>query len=251
MADFGKISSAEMRLLVESCRRNNMDAKDTHKFITTAWGNNSITLRSVYRLMEEFSSGKRNSFEDAERSGRPKSATTEGNAKIILNLILEFPHSTIDELQDASELSHGAVQRIVKEELRMEKKLSRWMPHFLNDDQKESRVTEAQNILNFLNKRNAKKKLIIIDEKWFFHRTVGTKQSNAVWISKTASASEIPTVCRMLQHEKKTMLLLAVTFTGSFCVQLLPQGIAINSELYLAFLKHVHHNFSRHVTPLD
>lgn len=204
MAEITEIKASDVRLLVESCRRNSMNAVDTHKFVTTAWGNECISLRSVYRLMSELESGKRDSFEDSGRAGRPKSVATADNIEIIRSLLEQYPHSSIDDLQDATELSHGAVQRIVSEELRMKKILSRWIPHFLSDDNKLSRVTEGQHIANYIRRhRDVQQRLVFIDEKWLFHRTIGTKQSNSVWQSADAAVNA-PTMCRRMQHDKKT-----------------------------------------------
>ncbi len=53
-----------------------MSAPDEAAFITTTWGENVISVSHVYRLYREFRDG-RDSFEDADRDGRPCSCSSD------------------------------------------------------------------------------------------------------------------------------------------------------------------------------
>jgi transposase len=242
-------SQQNIRFLIETCRRNNMPVPECHQFICKAWGNDAVSLRTIYRLYEEFSSGQRTSLEDKVRSGRPQSSRHGEIEEIVRELLEDDPHITIDTLMECTNASYGTIQRILTEELQLKWVTAKWVPHMLTQEQKEERVAMAQNILHFFtqHRRNIAKRLVVTDEKWIYHRAVGTKTSNKIWSSKDA---ERPHVVRRLQHEKKSMITVAFTFTHKFCVDLMPPGETITGDYYIKFLRQMIHNFGRHVEPL-
>ena len=75
-----EIQKQDINLLVETLRRNDYSAADIHRVISTAWGDNIVSLRRVQQIAKEFKEGKRKSFERAEGSGREK--TEERSEKV-------------------------------------------------------------------------------------------------------------------------------------------------------------------------
>jgi hypothetical protein len=71
---------------------------ECHQFITTAWGDSSTSLPSVYRLFKEFSSD-RTSLMDKERSGRPPSSAKDENVACLKQLIEENNQVSLRELE--------------------------------------------------------------------------------------------------------------------------------------------------------
>lgn len=244
-----EINAEMIRFLVETCRRNDMPASEAHKFICKAWGDEATTIQTVYRLYRNFASNVRTSFEDNKREGRPRSTSREEMGAAVRELLAEDPHVSINDLVEYTQASHGMIQRILSEDLNLRCVTARWVPHDLTPEQKDNRVRESRNILQFFSRhrRVITDRLIVVDEKWIFHRTVGTKSSNKVWASEDSIK---PTVVRRLQHERKSMIIVAFSFDGHFCVDVLPHGQNVNSDYYLQFLRQVIHNYGRHVHPL-
>lgn len=244
-----EVSRSDIRLIVETCRRNDMTATDTHKFVTKAWGNASISVQSVYRLFTEFASRNRTFFEDKERQGRPRTSRTDENIELLSELLNEDIHVSIDSLVECTGLSHGTIYRILTDDLKKRSVLSRWVPHNLNKNQKNERVTQARHLLDFFQQHNRliKSNLVITDEKWIYHRAIGTKRSNCAWLDENKAR---PRIVKRLPHEAKSLLLLAVCFNGKFCFTVLPQGATVDGECYLAFLKKTRNNFVRLTSPL-
>lgn len=244
-------SREHLRFLIETCRRNGWSPTETHQFITKAWGEEAITYQSVRRLMLEFESGDRQSLVAVAQSGRPRKMRTESNIEIIRDIIKEFPQSSVEEISESCGISVGSVHRILVQDLHMKSVLSKWVPHALNVIQKQARVQRARDILKFFNRRGVKEsikqRLVVIDEKWIFLRSLGTKKSNRQWIAQGDRQPRIP---RRLQHERKTMIIVALCFDGKHCFRLMNPGEAVDGDVYTAFLKQMHHNFSRHQTPL-
>ena len=125
----------------------------------------------------------------------------------------------------------------------------RWVPHELTEHQKEVRVKHA-NILKVLCQKDICARLIIIDEKWVYHRTVGTKNVNRRWVAADGDRGNRATVARRTIHDAKTMILVAICFDGKFVVDMLRHGETVDSVRYVDFLKKVHHTLSRRVDPL-
>jgi hypothetical protein len=108
-----EVTREQVKFLIETCRRNGMAAKQCHEFITTAWGSESTSLPSVYRLYKEFSEG-RTAFLDKERPGRP---ANKGHVNCIEWLIKENNQMSLRELEEESGLPRSTVHHIIRVQL--------------------------------------------------------------------------------------------------------------------------------------
>jgi transposase len=240
-------SKEHLRFVCETCRRNKMTAAQAHEFIATAWGTDSVSFRTIQRWFKEFTEG-RTSLQEMSRCGRPRSSRTEENMEIVENYLSEWPSSSVDDIAHATGLPASSVHRILKEDLGLEWRLAKWVPYHLNVNQKNERVIEAKKFLEFLKNESSERKLVFIDEKIIYHRTIGTKKSNAQWLPHDVTPPKIP---RRTQFEAKSMIIVAITFTGKHFVHLIPRGETVTSKTYIDFLVSMHHNFRRHKEPLE
>jgi transposase len=240
------ITQENIRVLVETCRRNAYSPGEAFTFITKAWGQDAIAMSTIYKLYKEYEEDTRTSFADAARSGRPCSSRTVDNINLVREFLDEDPHITVEELAEVTDLSHGTVQRILCDDLQMKSVIAKWVPHILTKEMKESRVREAKNILHFFQtyRRTIHHRLVVVDEKWLYHRSVGTKDVNRIWTSKMSD--ERPHVARRLSHDKKIMIIVAMTFHGKNHFEILDNKETVDGDRYLTFLKNMQHNFKRH-----
>ena len=95
-----EINAHYVRLLIESCRRNEFTAAEALGFIRKAWGEDVVSQSTVYRLYSQFGGGIRVSLESADRSGRPRSSRTDENVEAVSALINENQHLTINEIAE-------------------------------------------------------------------------------------------------------------------------------------------------------
>jgi hypothetical protein len=237
-----------LHFFVETCKRNEMSASETHGFIVRAWGN-VICDRTVRNWFHTEPQTPSISDQPSTSAGRPRSSRTADNTETIHTLVASNPHITIEELLVLTGISHGTVHTILHQDLQFKSVLSRWVPHFLTDSQRQERVAAAKSFLAFFQKhrRTLAHQLVVVDEKWLYFRDIGTKASNRAWVPATDD-TERPTVPRRIQHERKCMLMVAFCFDGKFFVHILPHGDTINGDTYLDFLKKVHHSFHRRTT---
>jgi hypothetical protein len=226
-----------------------MSPSEAHAFVTRAWGSESISIATVHRLYSEYKSGERTSFHDAPRSGRPHDVRTKENMELVKQLVDTNPHMTLDELMVETNLSRGTVYRILTEDLQLRSVIARWIPHYLSQQQKQNRVSMAENILHFLqqHRRSIQEQLVVTDEKWFYHRSLGTKSSNRAWSSQDTPQ---PRVVKRTSFEPKTMGIVAFSFDGKFQIDVVPSHETVTGDYYCHFVKKIIHNYQRHVNAL-
>jgi urease accessory protein UreH len=234
---------SSLRFLIETCRRNEFSAKQTHEFINTAWPE-AVSLRRVQQIHAELEAGKEKK-EDAR--GRPRSSRTDENISRVDACVVENPCCCIEFIAEETGIPWTTVRRILVEDLGLEWRIARWLPHKLTDDQKTARVTLCKEMLQTLKKRGSMARTVVIDEKIVYHDPVNNKEINAAWISPN---DDQPVVYRRTQFSPKTMVVAAMSFTGKVHVKLVKKGETINSDAYITFLREVFHNFSRHKEPL-
>jgi hypothetical protein len=86
-----------LRFFVETCKRNDMSASETHGLLVRAWGN-VVTERTVYNWLKEDKSKLPSTSGESGSVGRPRSSRTKENVDTVRELVAANAHSTIDEL---------------------------------------------------------------------------------------------------------------------------------------------------------
>ena len=84
---------------------------EIHHRLSAQYGNSAIPQRSVYDWITMFKNG-RTSVTDDERFGRLSTSTTEGNIERVRTMILDNRRSTIDEVAQHLNISHGSAHEI-------------------------------------------------------------------------------------------------------------------------------------------
>jgi transposase len=237
-----------LKILVDACRRNGLSPIMSHDFITTAWPE-CVSLRRVEQIMKELQSTGDDvpQSEKEETRGRPRLARTAENIAIVKDCITQHPNWSLDILENELDISSSTIHRILREELGLVWKIARWIPHLLTDAQKAKRVDMCKEVLKVLRRRSSMSRIIVVDEKIVYHTPIGTKNTNAAWITP---GGDQPTIARRTQFDHKTMVVVAITFTGKVHSHCMLKGETIDSDAYIRFIEEVFRKFSRHVEPL-
>ena len=112
-----------------------IDPKIIHEEIVTALGPNASQYTTVTRWAKRFRQG-REDVNDHPQSTCPLSEFTGENIELVRQFISNDLHSTYHEIILDTSLSHGTIERIIHECLKMKKLTSCWVPHQLTDEQK-------------------------------------------------------------------------------------------------------------------
>ena len=231
-----EVSSDRLRFYVYVESQNGCAPQEILRKIAAVFPEDAPSLRTIQRWIADFNSGERSSFSDETRSGRPCTARSDENVLRIQNLITDDPKLSIRDLEELTGINRDAIHKILRTVLKLRHVFSVWVPHDLTPQNKENRVIAAQELLHFLqsNPADVEHNYCSVDESWIFHRNVGTKAGNKVWLSKDERRPQVPKG-GLTPH--KSLLILAVTFDGKFYCQVLPKNMTLNSDGYISFLK--------------
>ncbi|CAF3736262.1 unnamed protein product [Rotaria sp. Silwood1] len=150
-----------------------IDSKTIFDELTEALGTDAPSYSTVTRWAKRFREG-RDDVTDDPRSDRPISVLTDENVERVRQVIEDDPHSTYDDIMGETDLSHGTIERIIHDRLKMRKVTSRWVAHQLTDEQKQKRLRICrQNLEKFRNGTWHLCDVITGDETWIYHRQIG------------------------------------------------------------------------------
>ena len=113
------VSRENYRFFITTMVKNGRKPKEIYTLLPSAWGEESPSSATVYRLCKEIASGKRTTMEDAERSGQPSTAITPENVKLVAAAIQGNPHLSIAELQSVVNLSSGSLFNLLHHHLNL------------------------------------------------------------------------------------------------------------------------------------
>jgi histone-lysine N-methyltransferase SETMAR len=120
---------------------------------------------------------------DAPRPGRPKTVTTPEIIDQIHEIILEDSRISAKSIAEQLDISRGRVGSIIYEDLDMRKLSAKWVPKFLNANQKRHRCQSSEQLLGFFlrDPNYFLSRLVTILETWLYHYDPETKQQSMEW----------------------------------------------------------------------
>ena len=111
------------------------------------YGNGALKHATVCKWVRRFNDGGE-TIENEPRLGRPVSVLTEKNvAATVKTLIEEDARYTVQEIEELSGIHSSSILKILRERLGLRKICARWEPHLLTDEQKQSRVRLASQVI--------------------------------------------------------------------------------------------------------
>ena len=148
------------------------------------YGNGASKYATVCKWVRCFNDG-RESIENDPRVGRPVSVLTEKNVATVKTLIEEDARYAVQEIEELSGIHSSSFLKILCERLGLRKVCTCWVPHLLTDEQKQSWVRLASQVIEKYDKCDPCRleEIVTGDETWIYHFQPDSKAKNKVWVS--------------------------------------------------------------------
>ena len=178
----GKIS--ERRVYCKIRAQLGFPPTEINADLQNVYGNGALKYATVCKWVRCFNDGLE-SIENDLRMGRPVSVLMEKNVATVKTLIEEEARYTMQETEELSGIHSSSVLKMLHERLGLRKICVRWVPHLLTDEQKQSRVRLASQVIEKYNKCDPCRleQIVTGDETWIYHFQPDSKAKNKVWVS--------------------------------------------------------------------
>ena len=163
--------------------------------------------------------------------GRPVSVLTEKNVATVKTLIQEDTHYTFQEIEELSGIHSSSVLKILRERLGLCKIWAHWVPHLLIDEQKQSRVRLASQVIEKYDKCHPRclEEIVTGDETWIYHFQSDSKAKNKVWVS---SEGDRPVIVRRCKTSNRVLYAMFFDSKGPVLQIPVPKGSSVTGKFY-------------------
>ena len=136
---------------------------EIHADLQEVSGNGATVCKWVRRINDG-----RESIENDPRVGRLVSVLMEKNVAIVKKLTEEDARYKVQEIEELSGIHTSSVLKILRERLGLRKICTRWVPHLLTDEQKQSRVRLAWQVIEKYDKCDPRRleEIVTGEETW-------------------------------------------------------------------------------------
>ena len=194
------------------------------------YGNDALKYATVCKWVRHFNDG-RESIENDLRVHRLVSVLTEKNVATVKMLIEEDARYTVQEIEELSGIHSSSVLKILHERLELGKICMRWVPHLLTDEQKQSRVRLASQVIEKYDKCDPRRleEIVTGDETWIYHFQPDSKAKNKVWIS---SEGDRPVIAHRCKTSNRTLYAILFDSKGPVLQIPVPKGSSVTGKFY-------------------
>lgn len=228
------MDKTEVRIVIKYFVLKGLTPTGIQKELDSTLKDSSPSFSTTKKWAAEFKRG-RISTEDDERSGRPKTATTEEIVTKVHNAVLNDRRLKVRDLADIANISVDRVHYILHDVLGMKKLSARWVPRLLTVDQKRIRMNISQECLELYNRNPAEflRRFITVDETWIHYYTPETKQQSKQWVGPGECA---PKKAKTVPSAGKVMATVFWDSRGVVLIDYLEKGRTITGEYYASLL---------------
>lgn len=209
-----------LRGVIRYCWKRGLGPKATMDEICAAEGEGTVSKSTVEFWFRRFKQGN-TSLEDEPRSGRPPIVDSE----TVRQAVEASPQTSTRRLSAELGCSQKTAHRKLVELGKVNRRC-RVVPHELTPQQAQRRVEVCKQLLDAGLGERTIRRIVTCDEKWIFFRNPDAKNQ---WLDP----GELPQpVVKHGRFEHKVMLCVWWNFEGPIYFELVPDGRAINADLY-------------------
>ena len=224
----GKIS--EQKVYCKILAQLGFPPTKIHADLQKVYGNGALKYATVCKWVGRFNDG-RESIENDPRVGRPVSVLTEKNVATVKTLIEEDTRYTVQEIEELSGIHLSSVLKILRKQLGLCKICAHWVPHLLTDEQKQSRVRLASQVIEKYDKCDPRllEEIVTGDETWIYHFQPDSKAKNKVWVS---SEDDRPVIARRCKTSNRMLYAIFFDSKGPVLRIPVPKGSSVTGKFY-------------------
>ena len=197
---------------------------------------------SVFELHKRFKEGRESVRNDA-RCGRSKEVTTPELIGQIKNFMDRDRRVSIETICAQFDVSVGTVHTIIREELKMRKICTKFVPRVLGEDQKGRRCFDSREMVEQIDSNpTVLDALVTCDESWIYCYDLQTKRQRSQW---KHAGSPRPKKARQSKSTHKLVMTLFFDSTGMIYMYWVLTGQTVNKEYYIEVLREFRKRFCR------
>lgn len=209
-------------------------AAEANRNINLAFGEGTTTERTVQRWFKRFSKGDQ-TLEDKEGCGRRSSINNDE----LKALVEANTRATVRDLAKELGVTVGTISTHLKE-IGKSKKLDKWVPHDLNENQKNRRFELASSHILRNSNDPFLDRIVTTDEKWIMY---DNRRRSAQWLDRDQSPKHF---AKRELHQKKLMVTVWWSARGLIHHNFLKPGESITAELYCKQIEEMHLKLQEH-----
>jgi transposase len=212
------------------------NSREIHEALGEVWSDAAPGYSTVARWTSDFTSERRNSFEDAPRVGRPVSASGDGPTAAVMEIVKADPRLSTRAISDQIGADHMTVWRILTTQLKMHRVASYWVPQLLTAQHKLNRVHSATRICQQLQSMGAQRytQYVVEDETWVNFDIQHTSSTARQWVKQGMPR---PTAVSSKLTPRKCLMIVAFSACKRFSIKAIPYGETVNGDVYIEFVR--------------
>jgi transposase len=197
--------------------------KAIHAQLLATLGGQAVSLSIVQRWIHRFRAGD-TSCEDAKRPGKPMLMMGDS----FRTFLERYPFGSAKIMSEHFDVSRATVTKILSRELRLRKYTRRWVPHLLDDAQKNHQILAAIEMLALLREREEVEfdGLVTGDQFWFIYHY----EPRAIFVP---AREKVPPYVRTQLRVQKVMITVFVTMKMLSVLVPLPKRAPVNQDFSL------------------
>ncbi|XP_071449362.1 protein GVQW3-like isoform X2 [Hetaerina americana] len=232
----------EQRYAIKFCVGLGHSGTETLGLIREVFKDESMSQTAVFKWHKLFKDG-RESVDDEPRAGRPSTSRTDDNVQRVREVLNSDSRLSVRMIADRIGIDKMTVHTIITENLAMRKICAKLVPKALSYDQKQSRASACEDLLQRVEEDpDFLDNVITGGESWISEYDPETKRQSS---ESLTAASSRPKKARINKSRVKAMLIVFFDSKGVVHYEFVPEEQAVNGAFYLEVLKRLKGKVSR------
>lgn len=228
------ITDEEQRIFLKFYHLLGCSSGIAERDLKKAVGRKALNKNTVGRWLTRFRRGDP-ATNDARGGDRSDPTVRQERISQIIELLEETKRTSVYVISRRLGIPKTSVHHILKEDLHLAKKLGRYVPDELTDDQRQHRVLACQtNLSNYQKHKELLNRTLALDESWVSLYMQPQRDQLGPGSSGGSHALSVP---RESIHKDKRMLLLAMDFDGIAWYHICEEKETVTAELYKSILE--------------